>query len=43
MTVDGVQRSIEIPKAHADKPVPFAPCMTFELLHNASVVIRRKA
>ena len=41
LTIDGAKRTVEIQRAHANKPVPFAPVMTFELLHGARVVITR--
>ena len=41
MTVDGAKRSVEVPREHADKPVPFCPVLTFELLHGARVFVTR--
>lgn len=33
---NGMQIVLEVPKAHADKPVPFCPVLTFDLMHGAT-------
>lgn len=33
----GVQIVVEVPKAHAAKPVPFCPVLTFDMMQASSI------
>ena len=39
--IDGARRTVEVPKLHADRPVPFAPVLDMGMLHGGRVTITR--
>jgi hypothetical protein len=41
LLIDGARRTVEVPKLHADRPVPFAPVLDMGMLHGARVTITR--